>query len=467
MIDMLVRGLLILMLTAPFALSQNIFGTFTGVITDPSGAVIPNVPVTITNTGTNAVFQATTNDLGVYIINTLPVGVYNVSASTSGFKKFEAHDMRLQVNEVVRVDMPMAVGETAETVNVSGTAVNVDTSTATLKTVMDQKRIEDLPLNGRNPTQLMRLVAGVQIDVRTSVTSGTTYPGVQGVSVNGSRANSTNYVLDGAQNNDHYSAAPNPMPNPDALQEFSVQTNNFSAEFGRQGGGLVNAVTKSGTNEFHGVLFEYLRNKAVNATNRFAPIVKDSSGNNVKVDDGLKRNQYGFTLGGPVTIPRVYSGKDRSFFFFSYQGQRLRRTPSSTSVVVPTAAQKRGDFSALLPGKALRDPFSGGVYPNNQIPLSQFNPILKIDCGQLHPHAGQRQHDFVFDRRQLRRRSGSGSRRSSVDFQEPDQRPVLEIVGRAAWIAGSEELPVCGRAPSLEQLQHHDHRYPCVLAEPG
>ena len=132
-----------------------------------------------------------------------------------------------------------------------------------------------LPLNGRNPTQLMRLVAGVQIDVRTSVTSGTTYPGVQGVSVNGSRANSTNYVLDGAQNNDHYSAAPNPMPNPDALQEFSVQTNNFSAEFGRQGGGLVNAVTKSGTNEFHGVLFEYLRNKAVNAANRFAPIVKD------------------------------------------------------------------------------------------------------------------------------------------------------------------------------------------------
>src|SRR5258708_3147295 len=154
MIEMLVRGLLILMLTAPFALSQNIFGTLTGVITDPSGAVIPNVPVTITNTGTNAVFQATTNDLGVYTINTLPVGVYNLSASTSGFKKFEAHDVRLQVNEVVRLDMPMAVGETAETVNVSGTAVNVDTSTATLQTVMDQQRIEDLPLNGRNPTQL-------------------------------------------------------------------------------------------------------------------------------------------------------------------------------------------------------------------------------------------------------------------------------------------------------------------------
>jgi outer membrane receptor protein involved in Fe transport len=319
------------------------------------------------------------------MINTVPVGVYNLTAAIGGFKKFETHGIRLQVNEVVRVDMPLTVGETAETVTVSGSAVNVDSTTATLKTVIDQKRIEDLPLNGRNPTQLMRLVAGVQIDVRTSVTSGTTYPGVQGVSVNGSRANSTNYVLDGAQNNDHYSAAPNPMPNPDALQEFSVQTNNFSAEFGRQGGGLVNAVTKSGTNEFHGVLFEYLRNKAVNATNRFTPIVKDKNGQDVKLDDGLKRNQYGFTLGGPVTLPKIYNGKDKSFFFFSYQGQRLRRTPSTASVVVPTAAQKRGDFSALLPGKVLRDPFGGGVYPNNQIPLSQYNPILKMIADNFIP----------------------------------------------------------------------------------
>jgi len=285
---MLIRGLLIASLTASLVLSQNIYGTFTGVVTDQSGAVLPNVAVTITNTGTNAVFHATTGEEGVYSINTLPVGVYNLSATTGGFKKFETRNVRLQVNEVVRVDMPMVLGETAETVTVSGAAVNVDTTTATLKTVIDQKRIEDLPLNGRNPTQLMRLVAGVQIDVRTSVTSGTTYPGVQGVSVNGSRANSTNYVLDGAQNNDHYSAAPNPMPNPDALQEFSVQTNNFSAEFGRQGGGLVNAVTKSGTNEFHGVLFEYLRNKAVNATNFFAPIVKDKNGQSGKNHTGMK-----------------------------------------------------------------------------------------------------------------------------------------------------------------------------------
>ncbi|HUS07586.1 MAG TPA: TonB-dependent receptor plug domain-containing protein, partial [Bryobacteraceae bacterium] len=313
-----------------------------------------------------------------FTLTTLPVGIYNLSATSPGFKRFEAKNIRVQVNEIARVDVPLTVGETAEAVTVASEAVHIDTTTATLKTVVDQKRIEDLPLNGRNPTQLMRLVAGVQIDTRTDVTSGTTYPGVQAVSVNGGRGNATNYVLDGAQNNDHYTNAPNPMPNPDALQEFSVQTNNFSAEFGRQAGGLVNAVTKGGTNDYHAVLFEYLRNKAVNAANFFSPVTTDSRGNPKKLDDGLKRNQFGFTLGGPLMIPKVYNGKDKSFFFFSYQGQRLRRTPSSVNNIVPTAAQKRGDFSALLPGRVLRDPFGSGVYPNNQIPLSQFNPITKF-----------------------------------------------------------------------------------------
>ena len=147
----------------------------------------------------------------------------------------------------------------------------MDTTTATLKAVVDQKRIEELPLNGRNAAQLMRLIAGVTNDPNAGVTSGTTYPGTNPVSVNGNRSNTTNYILDGAQNNDIYSNAPNPLPNPDALQEFSVQTNNFSAEFGRQSGGIVNAVTKSGTNEYHGSLFEYVRNNALNAANFFSP----------------------------------------------------------------------------------------------------------------------------------------------------------------------------------------------------
>jgi outer membrane receptor protein involved in Fe transport len=348
----------------------DVTGVITGAILDPTGALIPGAAVTATSRETNAVFRATSDSGGIYTFRAMPVGTYNIAVQARGFKKAEQQGVRLQVNEVARVDVALSVGETAETVTVEANVVTVDTSTATLKTVIDQKRIEELPLNGRNPTQLMQLVAGVQTDMRADVTSGTTYPGSTPVSVNGGRANQTNYVLDGAQNNDHYSNAPNPMPNPDALQEFSVQTNNFSAEFGRNSAGIVNAVTRSGTNELHGSAFEYMRNKALNAANSFNPIA-----NGVRADDGLKRNQFGATAGGPVLLPKLYDGRDKTFFFFSYQKTIQKQAPASASRIVPTAAQKRGDFSSTT--RPLRDPFSGGVYPNNQIPLSQFNPAAK------------------------------------------------------------------------------------------
>ena len=317
---------------------QNVTGTISGIVHDPSGAVVPLVNITATNTGTSAAFKTTTDETGAYFLRTLPVGIYDLAAEVNGFKKYQTKGIRLQVNEVARVDVNLAVGTAAETVTVSSQAVVVDTTTATLKTAVDQKRIEELPLNGRNPTQLMQLIVGVVKDTRADVTSGTTYPGTLPVSVKGNRSNSTNYVLDGAQNNDHYSNAANPMPNPDALQEFSVQTNNFSAEFGRQSGGLVNAVTKSGTNDIHGSAFEFVRNKAINARNFFNPPV--SPGSNVRRDDGLKRNQFGATVGGPVFIPKVYNGRDKSFFFFSYQGTAQRQTPISAGRVVPTVAQR-------------------------------------------------------------------------------------------------------------------------------
>lgn len=348
--------------------AQDINATISGVVTDESGAVVPNASVIAVNTATSARFTATSNAEGQYAIRTIPVGVYDLSAEAAGFRRYEAKGIRLQLNEVARVDLPMKVGATTESVVVSANAVTVDTTTAVLKAVVDQKRIEELPLNGRNPTQLMRLVVGTVADLRADVTSGTTYPGVIPVSVNGTRANATNYVLDGAQNNDHYSNAANPMPNPDALQEFSVQTNNFSAEFGRQAGGVVNAITKSGTNDLHGSAFEFVRNKALNARPFFSPVV-----NGERRDDGLKRNQFGATVGGPVWLPKLYNGRDKTFFFFSYQGTLERRTPNEVLRVVPTAAQRAGDFSAL--GRALRDPIRGGTYPNNQIPASDMSPI--------------------------------------------------------------------------------------------
>jgi hypothetical protein len=383
----LVRGLLIAMLAAPLAFSQNIYGSFTGVVTDSSGSVVPNATITARNTGTAAVFNSRSDGEGVFWIRNLPVGVYDITGELTGFQKFENRDVRVQVDEVVRVDIKLSIGSNAETVTVTDVASNVDTTTATLKAVVDQKRIEELPLNGRNATQLMRLITGVTNDPNAGVTSGTTYPGTNPVSVNGNRSNNTNYILDGAQNNDIYSNAPNPLPNPDALQEFSVQTNNFSAEFGRQSGGIVNAVTKSGTNEYHGTLFEYVRNNALNAANFFAPIV-----NGAKLTDGLKRNQFGGTWGGPASIPKLYNGKDRTFFFFAYQGTLKRQTPITTSVVVPTPAQRTGDFSGLLPGKAIRDPLANAPYPGNIIPASQFNPISKyiIDNALPLPTSGNK-----------------------------------------------------------------------------
>ena len=351
---------------------QETTGTITGAVSDPSGAVVTNAEITVINTGTGATFKTSTNSSGTYMLRTLPVGTYRLTAGAPGFKRYEANDIVTQVNEITRLDITMSVGDVSETIEVSAPTVNVNTEDASLRTVVDQRRVEDLPLNGRDPVQLMRLVAGVSLYNGSGLTSGTTYPGVVSVSVNGNRGNSTNYILDGGQNNDHYSNAPNPMPNPDALQEFSVQTNNFSAEFGRNSGGIVNAITKSGTNGLHGAAFWYVRNNALNAANFFAPAKPGSP--NQKQDDGLKRNQAGVTLGGPVFVPKLYNGKNKSFFFFSYQATRLKQRPTSSFVNVLTSQERQGDFSGF--STALKDPL-GGIFPDNKIPENRFFPGTK------------------------------------------------------------------------------------------
>jgi Carboxypeptidase regulatory-like domain/TonB-dependent Receptor Plug Domain len=359
--------ILVLCLFVPVS-GQETTGTIAGVVSDATGAVIPDAQISVVNTGTNATYKGTTNQLGNYSLRNLPVGNYTLTVEVPGFKRYEATNIVTQVNAISRVDVSMAVGAVSESVEVSAQVVSVNTEDASLRTVVDRRRVEDLPLNGRDPVQLMRLVAGVSLYNGSGLTSGTTYPGVVSVSVNGNRGNSTNYILDGGQNNDHYSNAPNPMPNPDALQEFSVQTNNFSAEFGRNSGGIVNAITKSGTNALHGTGFWYLRNNNLNAADFFAPAKPGSP--NEKQDDGLKRNQFGVTVGGPVSLPKIYDGRDKTFFFFSYQGTRLRRSPTSSNVNVMTAQERVGDFSAY--STVLKDPLGGGTYPNNTIPSSQF-----------------------------------------------------------------------------------------------
>ncbi|HEY6400091.1 MAG TPA: carboxypeptidase regulatory-like domain-containing protein, partial [Blastocatellia bacterium] len=352
-------------------------GVITGMVKDQSGAVVAGARITAVNPGTSASFQTVANDTGIYILRALPVGSYRVTAEKEGFKKAAQEGVVVRVNEEVRLDVTLSVGAVSEVQTIVSQATTVDTISSTLKSVIDQRRINELPLNGRNPTSLMLLVAGVQQD-RSDLTSGATYPGVSPVSSNGARGNTTNYVLDGGSNNDHYSNAPNPTPNPDALQEFSVQTNNFSAEYGRNLGAVVNAVTKSGTNQFHGSAFEYLRHHSLNAANFFTP----------GRSDGLKRNQFGATIGGPIWLPKKlfgpanYNGRDRTFFFFSYQGTRLRQAPADSTAIVPTEAQRRGDFSKTTIYDPLTTTCTGNTctrtpFPNNQIPADRIDPIAK------------------------------------------------------------------------------------------
>ena len=365
--------LLVAALLTPFppaALAQDVTGSIVGVVKDATGAVIPTATVAATNTGTQAVVQGTVLSDGSFLIKAVP-GAYDLTVQAPGFAVVHVNDIRVQVNTQSRADVTLNAGNTTEVINVAATNNNVDTTTSTLKETIGEQTIEDAPLNGRNPLSLILLVPGVTRDPRANVTSGATYPGAAGISINGNRSNTTNYILDGASNNDNYTNAPSPLPDPDALQEFSVQTNNFGAEFGRLPGGVVNAVTKSGTNQLHGSAFEYIRNNFFNAANHFAAV-----SNGRKSDDGLKRHQFGGTVGGPLVLPHLYDGRDRSFFFVSVQETLVHQRPNATSAVVPDAKLRNGDFSELasplyVPFSATRSTFAG-----NQVTAS-INPVSK------------------------------------------------------------------------------------------
>jgi len=340
-----------------------------GTVTDSSGGVIPGAEVTATDVGTGTQRTVLSNDEGFYVIPGLRRGQYRLECELTGFKKFVQEGITLEVDQVAQVDVVLEPGEVSTVVEVTSNVSKVDTQTATLKEVIDEQRVRELPLNGRDATQLVLLVPGVVGTTRD--TSGLRQGGsgrgiVQpGISSNGGRSNMTNYNLDGAFHNDTYVNVAMAMPNPDALQEFSVQTNNFDAEYGRSAGAIVNAVTRSGTNDFHGSLFEFHRNEALNARNFFA-----------RESDGLKRNQFGGTLGGPII-------RDKTFFFLTYQETRERSRPSNFSTVVLTEAQRNGDFSAN--SEPIIDPLTGEPFPNNQIPIERLNPITKNVFDRLLP----------------------------------------------------------------------------------
>src|SRR5438477_9323282 len=282
--------------------------TINGSVADPSGAVVPAAKISVVEVDTHLTREAITNAEGFFVISSLRPTRYSMTVEASGFRSYHQTGITLLADDSITIGVKLELGSTAETVNVQAAAVQVDTTTPTLRQVVDSSRMVELPLNGRNPAQLTTLVAGAVTAPSNNADQGPTktFPAAVTVSTNGSRQNQIGYFLDGAPNIDVFSNVNQPFPFPDALQEFSVQTSNYNAEFGQNAGGVVSIVTKSGTNEFHGDAFGFLRNSVLNARNFFAA-----------TRDPLKRGQFGGIFGGPVI-------KDKTFLFAGYQGTRIR-----------------------------------------------------------------------------------------------------------------------------------------------
>jgi len=343
------------------AFGQRNTAVISGTTTDSSGAIVPGVEITAVQTATGTTVKTQSNENGFYQLRNLPPGEYSLRVEHTGFQAYVQQGIVLEVDQSATVNVSLKVGSQAESVTVTGEPPLVDTRTQTLTTVVTPEMARELPLDGRNVLQLMQLAPDVSPGGSRCFAQGASRPEstVTFISASGSRSNETAFYLDGGINEDPYTEIANIFPNPDAIQEFSVQTNSYSAKFGGRGGGVVNAATRSGTNDFHGTAFEFFRNYDLNARNFFA-----------STTDGLKRNQYGFSLGGPVR-------KNKTFFFAAWQGTKVRSVPTENVAVTPTAAERNGDFSAI--STQLVDPNTNAPFPGNQIPLSRLDPIaLKV-----------------------------------------------------------------------------------------
>jgi Carboxypeptidase regulatory-like domain len=361
---------------ASFASAQTTTGTIQGQVRDATGAGVPAAKVVVTNSRTGVTNELHTNAEGFYVVPFLLPGDYNVDVEKEGFQRFTQNDIKLDVQQNRAIDVTLAVGDVTTTVSVEGAPPPIATTTSSLATVIENKRISDMPLNGRNPYQLALLTPGV------IGTLGTDIPWI-----GGGRNASSEISIDGTsvilpENNVSINTLAY-TPSVDAVQEFSVITNNLSAEYGRTGGGVINVATKQGTNTIHGTAFDFLRNSELDANGFF-------KNRNRTPRAAFQQNQFGGTIGGPVFIPNLYDGRNRTFFFFDEQSKRAR-SASTLTTTVPLDAWRQGDFSNLRntagapiliydpvttrsdgAGNFIRDPF-----PGNVIPADRIDPVAR------------------------------------------------------------------------------------------
>jgi len=376
-----IRLLAATILLFPGALfAQNTSGTITGRITDSTSATISGAHVTVLNTGSGDKRAITTDATGNYTATFLLPGSYSVTSEKEGFKTEVSTGITLQVNQTVRVDAALQVGSTNERVEVTANALTLDTDSSTIGTVVDQKQVSELPLNGRSFVNLLFLEPGA---VQTGGEQSSFRYGVgDAISIGGGVSASNNFTLDGTTITDTSYVTPAFTISVEAVQEFKAQTKNYTAEFGF-GANQINLSTRSGTNQFHGSAFEFLRNTAVDARDWFNKVPQ--------VRAPLKQNQFGYSLGGPVVIPRLYNGRDRTFFFANYEGQRISSERVQTGFM-PSADQLKGIFQvssfSTNPTAIIIDPYTGQPFPKNAagayvIPQSRFSRLGKLAASKL------------------------------------------------------------------------------------
>jgi hypothetical protein len=351
-------------------------GQIQGTVTDETGSAVSGATVEAVQTESGLHRIVTSGGDGGYNLPSLPVGPYTLKVTATGFSTYNQSGIVIQVGNELRVDVKLQVGGVSQTVQVQAAASMVQTEDQSISQVVDRQRTVDLPLNGRQATQLILLTPGTANAPTTDLASSKNYPSAVTLSVAGAQATNINYLMDASDNNDAFTNVNLPFPFPDAIQEFSVQTSGLSPQYGVHPGAVVNIVTRSGGNAFHGTLFEFFRNGDMNAKNHFST-----------KQDTLKRNQFGGVLGGPIR-------RDKLFFFGGYQGTRTRQETNAFTSYVPTQAMLNGDFSSYTT-KQLIIPGTNPVqhYPLNQIPTSEFNasalalfkyiPLATNPTGQL------------------------------------------------------------------------------------
>ncbi len=389
---MRIQAFVLALVLSVAAQAQGDRGTITGTVVDPAGAVVANAAIQIRNLGTAAIYPSATSETGNYTVGQLPVGNYELQVTAPGFKTYNRNPLAVQVAQTIRVDVALEVGSAAESITVTDQATLLKTESGELSHNVTANSMNSLPILGvgstnagssgiRNPNAVLRLIPG------------TYWAPNSDVRINGAPSNTQSYRIEGqeAMNTGTPGTPAQNQPGVDAIEELAVQTSNYAAEFGQAGGGYVNITMKSGTNTYHGSGYNYFVNEALNAS---TPFTDNGQGGNLRPQQ--RRNDYGFTVGGPIRIPKIYNGKDKTFFFWNWEQFRETIQVNSQRQTVPTAAYRAGDFATAIPATGARsiantlggtlvegqifDPLTtaGQVrqqFPGNRIPVSRFDPV--------------------------------------------------------------------------------------------